>query len=628
MKHIFMFCFVASWQTGDLCPVQQNSDMTAGHLNKNRSFSSNRSQPAGDPDKGQASVFTSTEPLSTIQKQDIAASSSFSVPADSMLQQGSQQFLLETRDGLRQERPGGGSGAVGRLCGEPGSQPQQLPLFPSDEVAQLEEAVRQLKAKGFRNLPLQSDNPISKQQQQHIQHQQQIQKQQIQQQQQQIQQQQQQQQVMENLQQQLFQSQIQMHCGMFQDASQAKNGELQVSPQGAVTSQGSLFQSDQQQQQAALFQQANDLLSIQTNFLQQTPSHSSPPMFHNPSTLGETQDPQGALFQKASQEQVQAALFPNTMTVLQSPEQQASTPGLFLPQTSLSTQLPASSSQQEQLAFLSALQSSSPEPQSVFQTQISPIQQRSPMEQEQPSQPQSHTQPAQQATLFQSISPHSSTNTLSPGQQQQQQQAGLLFCSNALSTPDQSSSILFTNQGQMPPLTSNSLVSQEPQNASLLFSQANMVTVNQQDRPEPMTLGNPAEAQQQAMFQEQQPMQLGSSGSNRQEQPVGLFMPQSNMASLQGGLAAQELAQSAVFASQNGVANLQTTTSSPVQQPGTLFQTAVSGSISQPSQPQQAGLFLFGIQNGKEFISQAHALETVEMAQSEKQDYHSSGSLF
>ncbi|XP_030576782.1 nuclear factor of activated T-cells 5 isoform X2 [Archocentrus centrarchus] len=582
------------FKTGDLCPVQQNSDMTAGHLNKNRAFSSNLSQPAGDPDKGQAPVFTSTEPLSTIQKQDIAASSSFSVPADSMLQQGSQQFLLETRDGLRQERPGSSSGAVGRLCGETGSQPQQLPLFPSDEVAQLEEAVRQLKAKGFRNLSLQSDNPITKQQQQHIQHQQQIQKQQIQQQQQQIQQ-QQQQQVMENLQQQLFQSQIQMHCGMFQDASQAKNGELQVSAQGAVNSQGSLFQSDQrqqQQQQAALFQQANDLLSIQTNFLQQTPSHSSPPMFHNPSTLGETQDPQGALFQKASQEQVQAALFPNTMTVLQSPEQQASTPGLFLPQTSLSTQLPASSSQQEQLAFLSALQSSSPEPQSVFQTQISPIQQRSPMEQEQPSQPQAHTQPAQQGTLFQTISPHSSTSTLSPGQQQQQQ-GGLLFCSNALSTPDQGSSILFSNQGQMPPLTSNSLVSQEPQNPSLLFSQANMVTVNQQDRPEPMTLGNPAEPQQHTMFQEQQPMQLGSSGSNQQDQPVGLFMPQSSMASL----AAQELAQSAVFASQNGVANLQTTTSSPVQQPGTLFQTAVSGSISQPSQPQQADLFLFGIQN-------------------------------
>ncbi|KAK5873981.1 hypothetical protein PBY51_018972 [Eleginops maclovinus] len=124
-----------------------------------------------------------------------------------------------------------------------------------------------------------------------------------------------------------------------------------------------------------------------------------------------------------------------------------------------------------------------------------------------------------------------------------------------------------------------------------------MATVNQQDRSEPMALGNPTDRRQQVMFQEQQPMQLGNSSNSRQEQPVGLFMPQSSMASLQGGLAAQELAQSAMFASQNGVANLQTTTSSPVQQPGTLFQTAVGGSINQPSQPQQPNLFLFGIQN-------------------------------
>uniref|UniRef100_A0A3Q1G8M0 Nuclear factor of activated T-cells 5 n=1 Tax=Acanthochromis polyacanthus TaxID=80966 RepID=A0A3Q1G8M0_9TELE len=599
-------------QTGDLCPAQQNSDMTAGHLNKSRAFPSNLAQPAADPDKVQSPVFTNTEPLSTIQKQDIATSSSFSVPADSLLQQSSQQFLLEPRDGLRQERPGNTSGAVSRLCGEPASQQQQLPMFPPDEVAQLEEAVRQLKAKGFCNLPLQSDNSITKQQQQHIQHQQQIQKQQIQQQQQQqIQQQQfqqqQQQQVLENLQQQLFQSQIQMQCSMFQDASQGKNAEHQGSSQGVVPNQGSLFQPtqqrQQQQQQAALFQQANDLLSIQTNFLQQPASHPSPPMFHNPSSLAETQDPQGALFQKPSQEQVQAGLFQNTMTVLQSPEQQPSTPGLFLPQTPLPSQLSTSGSQQQQqqqqqLAFLGALQSSSPEPQSVFQTQtqISPIQQRSPLEQQQPSQPQPHPQPAQPASMFQTISPHPSANTLSPGQQQQQQ-AGLLFCSNAMSTPEQASSLLFNSQGQMPPLTSSSLVSQEPQNPSMLFSQASMVTVDQQDRSEPMALGNPTDPRQQVLFQEQQPMQLGNSSSTRQEQPVGLFMPQSNMASLQGGLAAQELAQSAMFASQNGVANLQTTTSSPVQQPGTLFQTAVSGSINQPSRPQEPGLFLFTIQN-------------------------------
>lgn len=82
---------------------------------------------------------------------------------------------------------------------------------------------------------------------------------------------------------------------------------------------------------------------------------------------------------------------------------------------------------------------------------------------------------------------------------------------------------------------------------------------------------------------------------------MGLFMPQSNMSSLQGGLA-QELAQSAMFGPQNSVANLQTTTSSSVQRPGTMFQTAVSGSLNPPSQPQQPGLFLFGLQNGKKVI--------------------------
>lgn len=570
-------------------------------------------QPAGDADNAQVAVFANADSLSTIQKQDIAASGSFPLPAESLLSQNSQRFLLESRDGLRRERSASNPANMGRLCGEPASQDQQMSMFPPDDVAQLEEAVRQLKAKGMCNL-LQPDNSISKQQQQHIQHQQQIQNQQIQ-------QQQQQQQVLENLQ--LFQSQMQMQCGMFQDTSQVKNSEHQSSSQGVGTNQGSLFppeqhsSQNQQQQQANLFQQANDLCSLQTGFLQPTPTHSSPTMFHNSNPLTEAQDTQGALFQKASQEQVQAAIFQNTMTVLQSPEQQASTPGLFLSSTQLSASNPQQQQQQQQqLAFLSALQSSSSEQQSVYQTecgstnvnnlqmgaQIPPIQQRNPMEQQQSLQSPSHTQ-TQQASLFQTISPHSSPNTLSPVQQQQQQ-PGLMFCSNGLPTSPQGTSLLFTSQGQMPPLTSNSLVPQEPQNPSLLLSQSNMVTVEHQNRPEPMALGNPADPQQQVLYQEQQPMQLGASTNNQQEPPVGLFMPQSNMNSLQGELAPQELAQTTMFATQNGVANLQTTTSSPVQQPGSLFQHTMSGNISQPSQPQQPGLFLFGIQNGKDVFTQ------------------------
>ncbi|XP_019742369.1 nuclear factor of activated T-cells 5 isoform X2 [Hippocampus comes] len=553
------------FKTLDLCPAQQNPEMSAGHLNNNREFSNSLPQSSGDPDKSQAPVFTNTEALTTIQP------------------------IV----GLGQERQVSSSGSTVRPCGDPGP---QLPMFPSDEVAQLEEAVRQLKPEAF-GLPLQSDNSMANQQH-HMQHQQ-IQNQQLQQQQQQIHQQQlqQQQQVLENLQQ-IFQSQIQMQC---------VNVEQQGSSQGALPNQGSLFQQaqqqqqQQQQQQTSLFQQTTDLLSIQTNFLQQTPSHSSPPAFHNPSPLAEAHDPQGGLFhsQNASHtpEQVQAVLFQNPMTVLPSPDQQPSTPILFLPQTSLSGQLPTNSSQQQQLAFLSALQTPAPEQQSVFQaqaqTQLSPIQQGAPMEQQQPSQPQPLAQPSQQHCLFQNLSQHPPANALPPAQQQP---AGLLFCNNPLPTTDQTSNILFSNQGQMPPLTSSSLVSREPENASLLFSQASMVTVNQQVRPEPMALGNPNDTRQQVLYQAQQPMQLGNTTNNGQERSVGLFMRPPNMASLQGGLS-QELAQSAMFASPNGVASLQTTTSSPVQQPGTLFQSAVGGTIGQPSQAQESELFLFGIQN-------------------------------
>ncbi|KAM9825706.1 nuclear factor of activated T-cells 5 isoform X1 [Syngnathus typhle] len=566
----------------DLGPAQQNPDMSTGHLN-NIDFSNTLPQSLGDPDKGQAPDFTNTEALTTIQP---------------MVGLGQGQVSS--------------SGSTVRPCGDPVAQQQQLPMFPSGEVNQFDEAVRQ-KPEAFGNVPLQTDNSMTSQQH-HLQHQQ-IQNRQLQQQQQQIHQQQQQQlqqqqhqihqqqqqqqqlqqQVLENLQQQIYQS-------------QCVNVEQQGSSQCALPNQGSLFQQaqqqqqQQQQQQTTLFQPSTDLLSIQTNFLQQTPSHPSPPAFHNAGPLAEAHDPQGALFhsQGASHtpEPVQVVLFQNPMTVLPSPDQQPSTPSLFLPQTSLSGQLTSNSSnQQQQMAFLSALQTPAPEQQAVFQpqaqTQLSPIQQGAPMEQQQPPQPQPLSQASQQQCLFQNISQHPPANTLSSAQQQP---AGHLFCNNPLPTADPTSNILFSSQGQMPPMSSSSLVSQEPQNPSLLFSQASMVTVTQQVHSEPMALGNPNDARQQVLFQEQQPMQLGNATNNGQEQSVGIFMPPPNMASLQGGLS-QELAQSAMFASPNGVANLQTTTSSPVQQPGTLFQSAVGGTIRQPNQPQQPDVFIFGIHN-------------------------------
>lgn len=545
---------------GGLCPQQPNADLATGNLNKSIPFSSGLQQTTSDLDQSQ--TFTNTEPLSTIKKQDITPTNSFSVSTgDSLIQQGSQAFLLKQRESVGQDRPSTGNSGVSQLCGEAAPQAPQL-SFPSDEVAQLEEAVRQLKAKGFCSLPHPPDNSLAKQQQ--IQHQQQqLQTQQLQNQQ--IQQQHiQQQQVLENLQQQLFQSQIQMQCDLFQDTMQGKN-EQQSSPQ-VTPSQAPRFQ--QTPQQPVPMFQSNELLSIQTNFLQQTPSHPSPPMFHNASALAETPTQQGSLFQKAPQEQVQATLFQSPISVLQSPEQQPSTPALYLPQTPLSSQL-TSNSPQQQMAFLNVLQNSNPE-QSVFQaqTQLSPIQQRSPLEQQPPTQSQSHTTSAQQPSLFQNIPTHTPSNPLSTNPQQRQQ-TGLLFCNNPMSSQDQASNLLFSSQ---PPLS--------------------QMNVTQPDRAEPMALGNPSGTQQQVLFQEQQPMQLGNTQETRQESSVSLFMPPSNMTSLQ-----QELAQSSLFTAQNSVANLQTTTSSPVQQPGALFQTAVSSNINQQNQTQQPGLYMFGMQN-------------------------------
>ncbi|KAJ3593030.1 hypothetical protein NHX12_005368 [Muraenolepis orangiensis] len=429
-------------------------------------------------------------------------------PADAEKQPGnvSQQFRLEPRESMRQERRCPSPGPTGRLRREVASQQQhRLPLLPLEEIEQA-----------------------------------------------------------------------------------GDNAEQQGSPQGAVPNHGSLFQQAQQQQNG------EQLLSIQTSFLQQTPSVPSPPLFHGHSSMAEACDPPGAVFhaQKSSctQEQMQASLFPNNLAVLSggslAPEQQQPSAS-FLPQASL----PSQPQQQQQMAFLNALQTSVPEPQPVFQAQaqLAPIQLGTPMEQQQAVQPQ--TQPPQQT--FQNIPPHPTTSTLSPSQQQQ---AGLLFHTNPnLSNQDQPSSLLFSSQGPMPPLSSSSLSTQQSQNPALLFSQASMVPVGQQDRSEPMALGNPGQQPQQVLFSQQQPMQLGRSSDGAQQTPVSLFIPQPNMASLQGGMAAQELPPAAIFSSQNGV----TTSSPPVKQPGSLFQNTVGGgAMGQPGRPQQPpGLFHFGMEN-------------------------------
>ncbi|KAK7169830.1 hypothetical protein R3I94_000156 [Phoxinus phoxinus] len=579
-------------------------DMSTEISTNNCKFSSPLAHQTREQDQSPNSVFSNKEPFSTIQEHNLASSGSFHVPNKSLLQQGVQPFLLEHRDSLGQERSGNSGGSVVGLSQIDDNPQQQLSLLPPDEVAQLEQAVRQLQAKGFCNIQLQNENSMSKQRQHQLQQQQQQiqqQQQQIQQQQQQIQQQQQhiqqqeqqiqlqqqqhqQQQTLENLQHQLFQPQVQIHC----------SSEQQSSSQGMVQNGNSLFQQtpsqqqqQQQQQQATLFQQA-------TGFLQQQPSHSSPSLFHNPTAMTEAQSPQEALFhtQKTSpnQDQVQASLFQSNLNVLSgsnmSVEAQPSATSMFLSQNAVSGQLTVNASQPQQLAFLTSMQGTLEAP-SVFQTptQLSPIQQGTPMEQQQSPQ---HAQPV---SLFQSIS--QSPSKLSPGQQQQ---AGLLLGSlNSPVTQEQTSNLLFGGQVQIGSMNNSSLASPEQQNTSLPFSQAGMVTVRQQESSKPMTFQdqttmvvNPSSNK--PIFQDQQPMQLAPSSGAGPSQSVNLFMAQSN---LQRGMASQET----LFAPQSDVTRIQTSTSSPVQQPGQLFQTTMGGNLNQPNRNQQPDLFLFEIQN-------------------------------
>uniref|UniRef100_A0A087YHY4 Nuclear factor of activated T-cells 5 n=1 Tax=Poecilia formosa TaxID=48698 RepID=A0A087YHY4_POEFO len=359
-------------------------------------------------------------------------------------------------------------------------------------------------------------------------------------------QQQQQQQMMENIQQQLQQNQQQQVLNniQLQDQQQQQNQilsnlqqqqqEQQVLEKLQQQLQAELLQpqihsSPQAQQPVSLLQQAGELLTIQTSFPTPPPSHTSPPqqLFQSPQPLAETQ---------SSQQQVQAALLQNTLTVLSGgglgSEQQPTGSTIFL---STNPQ-PQQSQQQPQLAFISSMETSSsqPQPVSMFQNQP-PTQLSQPMEQQQS--PQQNQQPpqqlplGQQGTLFQRIPNHSQANAVPQNQIAQPQQTGLLLCT---------SDLLFTTPAQAaPPIASISVGIPQPDAAEPMSFQVQSSSGSS---------AAPAANQQQSLFQEQQPMQGG----------VGV------------------------------VAN-------PGQQPPEqLFQTAVGGTVAPQGQP---NLFVFGIQN-------------------------------
>lgn len=581
--------YLVTPQTSDLMKsAQQTLEMSNISTNSPTFANSVACQPE-EQEQPQSSVFPNKEKLN-IQKQDTTPNNSFHMSGKSLLQQGAQQFLLDG-ESLAQERSVTTAGTLVGLAQMDESSQHQLSLLPPDEVAQLEQAVRQLQAKGFCNIQLHSEDSLAKKQQHQLQ-QKQIQQQQLHQ-----QQMQQQQQVLENMQHHLFHPQVPMQCSQ----------EQQGSSQGMVENNNTHFQQpspqqqQQQQQQAVMYHQAKDLLSIQSGFLQQATSHSPSPLFHTSNTLAEAQSPQKALFhtQKSSpiQEQVQASLFQNTMSVLDgsnmSAEPQHSATSMFLSQNALPGQLAGNNNQSQQLAFLNSMQTSGLEPQSVFQatSQLSSIQQSTPMEQQ--SQQEASQTPS--GSLFQSI--QQSPNN--------KHQAGLLY--NTLSTgmsPEQSpSSLIFTGQPQMPSMNTTSLISPEQQNPSLSYPQNGMIAVRQEVPSEPMSFQDQStvvdnhSASKQQLFQDQQPMQLAPSSGTGPQPSVNLFIAQSDMPRMPH--ASQHTPQEVLFAAQSNVAGLQTTTSSPVQQPGSLFQTTVNGNLSQPNQNQRPNLFLYEIQNGK-----------------------------
>lgn len=421
----------------------------------------------------------------------------------------------------------------------------------------------------------------------------------------QLQDQQQQNQILSNLQQhqlQQQQQQQQQNQALSNLQQQQQLQEQQVLENLQQQLQAELLQpqihsTPQVQQPVSLLQQAGELLTIQTSFPTQPPSHTSPPqqLFQSPRPLAETQ---------GSQQQVQAALLQNTLTVLTSgslsSEQQSTGSTLYL---SPNPQPQQQQQQQQQLAFISSMETSTNQPQSVAmfqnqpQAQLSQMQQQStPMEQQQSAQ-QNQQQPpqlpmAQQGSLFQSIPNHSQANPVSQSQLSQPQQTGLLLCATDLNPQAIPPTILFSTQTQGPsPMGSISVGIPQPEPAE---------PMSFQDQSSSGSNSTSTENQQQSLFQEQQPMQVGpSSSSVPSSQPVELFLPQTSLSSLQSTIGSQELNNQApapgttIFVVQGGVGVV----GSPGQQPPEqLFQTTVGGNVA----PQgQANLFVFGIQNGK-----------------------------
>ncbi|XP_077423689.1 uncharacterized protein LOC144053273 isoform X2 [Vanacampus margaritifer] len=438
---------------------------------------------------------------------------------------------------------------------------QQLLLQPQDQQLQILENIQQQQLQQNQQQVI---NNIQLQDQQQNQILSNLQQHQLQ---------QQQSQALNNLQQQQLQEQQ-----VLENLQQQLQAEL-LQPQ--------IHSNSQVQQPVSLLHQPGEMLTIQTNFPTQPPSHTSPPqqLFQSPRPIAETQ---------GSQQQVQAALLQNTLTVLTSgglnTEQQSTGSAVYLSPNS-------QSQQQQQLAFISTMETSTSQPQPVPmfhnqpQAQLSQMQQHStPMEQQQSPQPNQQQSPqltiGQQGSLFQSLPNHTQPNPLPQNQLSQQQQTGLLLCTTDINPQ----TILFSTQTQgSTPMGSIPVGLSQPETAEPMSFQ------------DQSSLGNNSTStqnQQRRIFQEQQPMQVSTSSSSvPNSQPVELFLPQASLTSLQSTLSSQELNNQAappgttIFVVQGAVGVVD----SPGQQPPEqLFQTNVGENVAQRG---PSNMFLFGIQN-------------------------------
>ncbi|MEQ2161054.1 hypothetical protein GOODEAATRI_005741 [Goodea atripinnis] len=510
-----------------LISVQQTLELNSGPHSGGETFESPMPLQPEDVELPQAPpVFASLESLTTIQKQEISSTTSFPVPGDTTIPpvtpEVPQQFLRDPQESLSPESSDN-SGTIVVVAMPPMATPAQPQPQQSQVTLFPQEGVAQLE-RAVRELQAGGTTTLE--------------------------------QVLE-----------------VAVAQQQLN-----SPQ--------IHSSTQAQQPVSLLQQAGELLTIQTSFPTQPPSHTSPPqqLFQSPQPLAETQ---------SSQQQVQAALLQNTLKVLSggglSSDQQSTGSTIFL---STNQQ-----QQQPQLAFISSMETSSsqPQPVSMFQnqppTQLSQLQsQNTPMEQQQspqqnPQQPQQLPM-GQQASLFQNITNHSQANAVPQNQLSQSQQTGLLLCTTDLN----SQAILFSTPTQAaPPIGSLSVGIPQPDTAEPMSFQVQSSSESN---------STPTANQQQSLFQEQQPMQV--TPSPRQvpsSQSMKLFIPQTSLSGLQGTIGSQELNNESaapaatIFVVQGGVGVV----ASPGQQPPEqLFQTTVGGNVASQGQP---NLFVFGIQN-------------------------------